>query len=209
MVSDGSPIVFVVDDDASVRRALKRLLKSHGFRTETFRSATEFLQHDLPDGPACVVADVKMPGLTGLELQEKLVSTDTGLPIIFITGYGDIPTSVKAMKAGALDFLTKPFESADLVNAIKKAIDQNARDSRKRAQLLDIHKRMETLTPREHEVFALVVTGMLNKQIAAELGASEKTIKLHRARVMSKMHAESLAELVKLSEKAGISPLDT
>ena len=140
MVSDGGPIVFVVDDDVSVRRALKRLLKSHDFRVETFGSATEFLRHDFPEGPACVVADVKMPGLTGLELQEKLVSTDTGLPIIFITGHGDVPTSVKAMKAGALDFLTKPFDNVDLVDLIKKAIDQNIRDNSEKAQLLDIRR---------------------------------------------------------------------
>ena len=199
------PLVYIIDDDASVRRAVKRLVKSAGFRAEAFATAMEFLRHDLPDGPGCLVIDIKMPGLTGLELQEKLIAANVALPIIFITGHGDIPMSVKAMKAGAVDFLPKPFHNRDLLGVIQKAIEQDIKGNRNRALLSDIHHRVESLTPREREVFSLVVTGMLNKQVAAELGASEKTIKVHRARVMAKMEAESLAELVRLADAAGIS----
>ena len=199
------PLVYIIDDDASVRRAVKRLVKSAGFRAEAFATAMEFLRHDLPDGPGCLVIDIKMPGLTGLELQEKLIAADIALPIIFITGHGNIPMSVKAMKAGAVDFLTKPFHNGDLLGVIQKAIEKDIKTNRNRALLSDIHHRVESLTPREREVFSLVVTGMLNKQVAAELGASEKTIKVHRARVMAKMEAESLAELVRLADAAGIS----
>jgi len=193
--------VFVVDDDTSVRTALKRLIKSLGFKVETFDSAQAFLKHGPHDGPACLVLDVRMPGMSGIELQEQLTSAGLGMPIIFITGHGNIPMSVKAMKAGAVDFIEKPFEDQKLIDAINIAIKKSKKFRTKQAELKDIQRRVDSLTPREHEVFILVVSGMLNKQIAFDLGMSEKTVKVHRARVMGKMKAKSLADLVRMAER--------
>jgi FixJ family two-component response regulator len=199
------PIVFIVDDDASVCKALNRLIRSVGLKAESFPSANEFLNREPHDGPACLVLDVRMPGLSGLDLQNELAARDYPIPIIFITGHGDIPMSVKAMKAGAVDFLPKPFSDQELLDAIHAAIEKDAHAREERAELSKIQNRINSLTPREREVFSWVITGMLNKQIAAELGASEKTIKVHRARVMEKMGVQSVAELVHLAEKAGMT----
>jgi RNA polymerase sigma factor (sigma-70 family) len=198
--SDG--VVFVVDDDASVRRGLARLIRSMGLEVEVFGSAREFLDHPLPDQPGCLVLDVRMPGLSGLDLQKELASANCAMPIIFITGHGDIPMTVKAMKAGAVDFLPKPFKDQDLLDAIHRAIRQNMESRIRHTELADIQDRLDSLTPREREVFERVIQGMLNKQIAFDLGTSEKTIKVHRARVMQKMRVESVAELVRLAERA-------
>jgi FixJ family two-component response regulator len=199
------PSVFVIDDDASVRRALARLIKSAGRQVQMFASAREFLDGaHYRQGPACLVLDVHLPDLNGLDLQRELKAAHATLPIIFITGYGDIPMSVKAMKAGAVDFLPKPVQGADLLRAIEQALARAARDGAEREELEVIQSRVATLTPRELEVMALVVRGLLNKQIAFELGTVEKTIKVHRARVMEKMRVESLAELVRAAQRAGI-----
>jgi RNA polymerase sigma factor (sigma-70 family) len=205
-MNENDPVVFVVDDDVSVLRALQRLLKSAGFRAETFVSAQEFLSYRRPDAPACLVLDVRMPELDGLDLQNRLAAAGTSIPTIFITGFGDIPMSVQAMKRGAVDFIPKPFNDQDLLDAIDRAIDRDVRARRERSIRDRIQTRFESLTPREREVFATVVTGMLNKQIAVHLGVTEKTIKVHRARVMQKMQAGSLAELVRLAERLGITP---
>jgi FixJ family two-component response regulator len=198
-------IVFVVDDDDLVRRALRRLIKSDGFEVETFASARQFLNRGVPDSPACIVADIRMPGLSGLELQQELASAGSSVPIIFMTGHGTVPVSVRALKAGAEDFLEKPVDEQLLLDAIHRALDRFRRESEVAGRLADIQSRIASLTRREREVFELVVRGMLNKQIAAELGASEKTIKVHRGRVMRKMHADSLADLVRMAERARIS----
>ena len=197
--------VFLVDDDASVRRALARLIKAAGYQLRTFASAREFLDSNLHnDGPACLVLDIRMPGLSGMDLQRELQTANTTLPIIFITGYGDIPMSVKAMKQGAVDFLPKPVRDADLLRAIEQALARAVRERAYREELEDIRNRLEKLTAREREVMSLVVRGFLNKQIAVELGTVEKTIKVHRARVMQKMQVNSVAELVRVVERAGI-----
>jgi FixJ family two-component response regulator len=197
--------VFLVDDDASVRRALARLIKSAGHQVQTFASAREFLGTNADkEKAACLVLDVRMPGLTGIDLQRELKTTSRNLPIVFITGHGDIPMSVKAMKAGAVDFLSKPVKDIDLLRAIEQAIGRAHRDRAERKEIEDIERRVEKLTPREREVMALVASGMPNKQIGFELGTVEKTIKVHRARVMEKMQAGSLAELVRLAERVGI-----
>ncbi len=199
------PTVFLVDDDASVRRALARLIKAAGYPLQTFTSAREFLDSNLhKDGPACLILDVRMPGLSGLDLQRELQVADATLPIIFITGYGDIPMSVKAMKDGAVDFLPKPVRDAELLRAIEQALARAVRERAYREELEDIQSRLEKLTAREREVMSLVVRGFLNKQIAVELGTVEKTIKVHRARVMQKMDVDSVAELVRIVERAGI-----
>ncbi len=203
-MNQSKPIVFVIDDDESVRRSLERLIRSVGLKVETHGSADTFLMECRPQGPACLVLDVRMPGLSGLELQGKLREKGLLMPIIFITGHGTIPMSVSAMKAGAVDFLQKPFNDQDLLDTIHKAIDQDRKTIQKQLELSEIEKCVEALTPREKEVFALVVTGMLNKQIAGELGTSEKTIKVHRARVMQKMQADSLASLVRMADRVGI-----
>jgi FixJ family two-component response regulator len=202
-VISSDAIVFVVDDDPSVRSALKRLIKSVGLKVTTFTSAQEFLDHDHSDIPSCLVLDIRMPGLSGLELQDQMAAAGLNMPIIFITGHGNIPTSVRAMKAGAVDFLEKPFDDQALLDAIHQAIEKDKKAKREQTEIREIKQRVASLTTREYEVFSLVITGMLNKQIAFELGTSEKTIKVHRARVMQKMHAESLADLVRLAEKAG------
>jgi RNA polymerase sigma factor (sigma-70 family) len=194
--------VFVVDDDTSVRTALKRLIKSLGFQVETFDSAQAFLKHGPHDGPACLILDVRMPGMGGIELQVQLTRTGVHMPIIFITGHGNIPMSVKAIKAGAVDFIEKPFEDQQLVDAINIAIKKNRTFRTEQAEIKELQRCVDSLTPREHEVLILVVSGMLNKQIAFDLGMSEKTVKVHRARVMDKMKAKSLADLVRMAEKA-------
>jgi FixJ family two-component response regulator len=198
--------VFLVDDDDSVRKGLARLIKSGGYDVQTFVSARGFLESGgYNKVPACLVLDVRMPGLSGLDLQRELQAENAILPIIFITGHGDIPTTVRAMKAGAVDFLPKPVKDVVLLRAIEQALACAVRDSAERKGLEAHKKRLNTLTPREREVMALVVSGLLNKQIAFELGTTEKTIKVHRARVMQKMGVNSLAELVRLAERAGIS----
>ena len=193
--------VFVVDDDTSVRTALKRLIQSLGLEVETFDTAHAFLQHESHHGPACLVLDIRMPGASGIELQEHLARAGVEIPIIFITGHGNIPMSVKAMKAGAVDFIEKPFEDQKLIDAIHTAIEKNKQFRAEQAEIQDLQRRVDSLTPREHEVFLLVVSGMLNKQIAFNLNMSEKTVKVHRARVMQKMKAASLADLVRMAEK--------
>lgn len=198
--------VFVVDDDASVLKALGRLLTSAGLDVELFGSAEEFLQSKSLSAPGCLVLDVHMPGLNGLELQAQLSNRGLHLPIIFITGQGDIPMSVKAIKAGAVDFLPKPFEDEALLRAIESAHEKDRHMRREQTEVQDIHQRLECLTPREREVHDLVITGMLNKQIADQLGTAEKTIKVHRGRVMQKMKVRSVAELVHLAERAGVHP---
>ena len=192
MSEDARPIVFVVDDDLSIREGLKSLLGSIGLSVETFASAQEFSSRPRPDAPACVVLDVRLPGLSGLDLQRELARTGAPIPIVFLTGHGDVPMSVQAMKAGAVEFLTKPFQ---------EAIERDRVDRHRRAERGELRRHYDALTPREREVMALVVSGLLNKQIGAELGTSEITVKVHRAQVMKKMHADSLAELVKISER--------
>jgi FixJ family two-component response regulator len=195
------PVVFVVDDDASVREAIKRLIASVGLRVETFGSAGEFLTSKRPEAPGCLVLDVRLPDLSGLEFQRDLAKADIQIPIIFITGHADVPMSVRAMKAGASEFLTKPFRGQELLDAIQEAIAKDRAAWSERGQMAELRARYESLTPREKEVLKLVVSGLLNKQIGAELGASELTIKTHRGRVMQKMGADSLAELVKMAER--------
>jgi FixJ family two-component response regulator len=205
MPSPPNATVFLIDDDASVRRGLTRLIKSIGHQVQAFASARQFLDSEWHrHNPACLVLDVRMPGLSGLDLQRELEAKKENLPIIFITGHGDVPTSVRAMKAGAADFLQKPVTDKDLLKAIEDALLRASHDSAEWEERKEIHRRIDTLTPREREVMTLVVKGFLNKQIAFELGTVEKTIKVHRARVMEKMKVGSLAELVRVTEKVGI-----
>jgi len=198
------PLVLVVDDDPSVRKSLTRLLEVD-YTVEAFASAQEFLARAPHPGPCCLVLDVRMPGLTGIQLQELLAATGRRVSIVFVTGHADVPTSVKAMKAGAVDLLTKPVDAKDLIAAIQRAVTKDERDRATEARRAEIQWRVRLLTTRETEVFALVVTGMLNKQIAAALGIGEKTVKVHRARVMEKMQAGSVAELVRLADEAGVT----
>ena len=197
-------LVSVVDDDPSVRRSLARLVKSAGYRVEAFASAHEFLARPPEEGPACLLLDVRMPGLTGLDLQETLAIAAHSTSIIFITGYRDVRASVKAMKGGAVDFLTKPVNDEELLGAIERAVARAGAARLEEDRITEIRERIKTLTPREAEVFALVVTGMLNKQIASDLKVSEKMVKVHRGRVMEKMRARSLAELVRLADEGGV-----
>jgi FixJ family two-component response regulator len=197
-------LVSVVDDDPSVRRSIARLVKSAGYRVEAYASANEYLARPPEEGPACLLLDVRMPGLTGLDLQETLAIAAHSTSIVFITGYRDVRASVKAMKAGAVDFLTKPVDDEELLGAIERAVARASAARREEDRITEIRDRIKTLTPREAEVFALVVTGMLNKQIAFDLGVSEKMVKVHRGRVMEKMRAGSLAELVRLADEGGV-----
>ena len=197
-------LVSVVDDDPSVRRSLARLVKGAGYRVEAFASAHEFLARPPEEGPSCLLLDVRMPGLTVLDLQETLAIAAHSTSIIFITGYRDVRASVKAMKGGAVDFLTKPVDDEELLGAIERAVARASAARREEDRVTEIRERIKTLTPREAEVFALVVTGMLNKQIAFDLGVSEKMVKVHRGRVMEKMRAGSLAELVRLADEGGV-----
>ena len=194
-------IVFVIDDDPSIREAITSLIQSVGMSVQAFGSAKEFMARSRPNAPACLVLDVRMPGLSGLELQRELTDAGISIPVIFITGHGDIPMSVRAMKAGAVEFLTKPFRDQDLLDAIEQAIDRDRELRKQQAGIADLRDRFERLTPREREVMELVVAGLLNKQIAVRLGISEITVKLHRHQVMEKMKADSLADLVRMSEK--------
>jgi len=205
-MTDTDPIVFIVDDDDSVRKALTRLIKSVGLNVETFASAHDFLKRESHNGPACLVLDIRMPGLSGLDLQDELVAAGLTLPIIFISGHGNIPISVRAMKAGAVDFIEKPFEDQTLLDAINQSLRKDRQAKLEQVELREIQRRVDSLTPREHQVFTLVVSGKLNKQIAFELGTTERTIKAHRARVMKKMQAQSLADLIRLAEKVGPYP---
>lgn len=203
-MSDSQTVVYVIDDDESMRRSVKRLLKAHGLKAETFPSADDFLSLDRPARPACLILDLSLPGMSGIDLQKEMGRRRLDLPIVFITGHGDIPTSVEAMKGGAVDFLSKPFNSKALIEAVELAMARARKDEKRRLERTEIERLVGTLTPREREVMKLVIKGMLNKQIASELGTSIKTIKVHRSRVMQKMEAESVADLVRLAEKAGI-----
>jgi FixJ family two-component response regulator len=204
MSSEGSH-VFVVDDDVSVRESLKNLFRSVGLNVNTFATAHEFLASKRPDAPGCLILDVRLPGLSGLDLQRQLGEADIQIPVIFITGHGDIPMSVQAMKAGAAEFLTKPFRDQDLLDAVQQAIERDRTARQQRAELQELRDRYKSLTQREQEVMALVVRGLLNKQIAAELGTTEATIKLHRGKMMRKIGAASLADLIKMAERLGVA----
>jgi FixJ family two-component response regulator len=203
-LKDADAIVFVVDDDPSIREAIESLVKLAGLRVEAFGTAQEFLRNERPDLPGCVVLDVELPGLSGLDLQRELAAHGIKLPIIFITGYGDIPMSVRAMKAGATEFLTKPFRDQDLLDAIQQALERDRAARQHSSETAELRKRFDALTSREREVMGLVVAGWLNKQIGFELKISEITVKIHRGRVMNKMGAQSLAELVRMTERLEI-----
>jgi FixJ family two-component response regulator len=198
------PVVFVVDDDSAVRESIDSLIRSVGLRVESFSSANEFLSYKRSDAPACLVLDVRMPGQSGLDLQRELAAENRTIPIVFITGHGDIPMSVRAMKAGAVEFLTKPFRDQDLVDAIHQAIERDRATLRLQSELAELHRRYHLLSPREREVMGLVVNGLLNKQIAAELGTAQITVKIQRGNVMKKMQTTSVADLVRMAEKLGI-----
>jgi FixJ family two-component response regulator len=203
------PTVFVVDDEAAARSAIESLLQSVGLRVESFASAADFLDSEIVQngkagGPNCLVLDVRLPGMSGIELQRTLTLAGVNIPIIFITGHGDIPMSVEAMKAGALEFLTKPFRGQELLDAIHNALERNRATREDEGRHAELRRRLDTLTPRERQVMQLVITGLLNKQIGAELGASERTIKIHRAQVMRKMGADSLPDLVRMAQKTGL-----
>lgn len=205
MGADVEPIVFVVDDDQSVREGIQSLLTSAGFSVDTFPTAKMFLNHPRPDRPACVILDVRMPGLSGLDLQQELTKTGVSIPIIFITGHGNVRMTAQAMKAGAVEFLTKPFREQELIDAVRESIDRDRMEQRRRAELLEMRRLFESLTSRERDVMTKVAAGFLNKQVAAQLGISEITVKVHRAHVMKKMHAKSLADLVRIADRLGAS----
>ena len=197
-------MVFVVDDDVGTRESLKNLIRSVGLRVEAFASAQDFLRSTRPDVPGCLVLDVRLPGLSGLDLQKRMAEVELEIPIVFITGHGDIPMSVRAMKAGAVEFLTKPFRDQELLDAIQQALERDRNAREQRAEIEELRSRYRLLTPREREVMALVVTGLLNKQIAGELGTSEASVKVHRQHVMEKMRAGSLAALVRMADRVGV-----
>ena len=202
-MTETRPIVFVVDDDLAVRRSTERLIRSIGLEVQTFASAREFLGNPRPERPACLVLDVRMPGLSGMDLQRDLSKSGIHIPIIFITGHGDIPMSVRAMKAGAVEFLTKPFGSRGLLDAVRAAIERDRLAQKEQSETGELRERYEQLTPREREVMVRVAAGLLNKQVASELATTERTIKFHRAHIMQKMRAESLPDLVRMAEKLG------
>jgi FixJ family two-component response regulator len=207
--NEQSPAIVVIDDDASMRRALENLFKSVGFEVELFTSPQEFLASERGDRPGCIVLDIRFPGRSGLDMQRDLAAANANLPIIFITGYGDIPMSVRAMKAGAVEFLTKPFRDQDLLDAVGMALERDRERRAGESRLAELRSRYGTLTARERQVLALVVSGLLNKQIAGELGVSEMTVKMHRRQVMRKMQATGVAQLVRLADQIGISAPET
>ena len=205
-MSESESIVFVVDDDPSVRSAIERLIGTVGLQVQLFGSAQEFLASKLPNVPSCLVLDIRLPGISGLGLQRQLVEANVQIPIIFITSHGDVPMTVRAMKAGAVEFLPKPFHDQDLLDAIHLAIEKDRGSRQQEAELTALRERFESLSPREREVVAMVVSGMLNKQIAAQIGTAENTVKIHRSRAMEKMQATSLADLVKMIQRLPVSP---
>ena len=204
-MTDTPPVVYIIDDDASIRSALSNLLRSVGLNAEVFASPQEFLRGPEPEGPACIVLDVRFPGRSGLDLQHELAAANRPLPIIFMTGHGDIPMTVRAMKAGAVEFLTKPFRDQDLLDAVAVAIDKDRTRLSGEKRLDELRERLQTLTPREREVLHLVIAGRLNKQIAGELGVSEMTVKIHRRHMMRKMQASRIVELVRMADQLGLS----